>query len=214
VGNANKIFVLPQYCDGPAITHDYRVEGALRLLTVTNLQYAEKAEGVAWLIRQLVEFCRVNDVLLEFRIAGGGQHLSDVTRFLSVIELPPNLKVFPKGFVSSLDVCYKEADVFLYHSRLDALPNVILESKRYGLPLLANDSDEFREIVSHKSNGLLYRDADSFQDYLSSLANDIHLRKTLGETAQRDHNNSYTIRAIQQQFDILMESMQELFRGS
>jgi glycosyltransferase involved in cell wall biosynthesis len=100
-----------------------------------------------------------------------------------------------------MDAMYKEADVFVYHSEHDATPNVLLESKRWGLPVLLNEHKPFRAIVSDESSGLFYNDASTFHQQLNRLLKDKTLRQRLGERAAWEHENKFSIEAIAEKLE-------------
>jgi glycosyltransferase involved in cell wall biosynthesis len=191
----HRIFVIPQFCEGPSITKDYSRASPVELLAVANFRFSEKAEGVIWLIEQLDHFVRRQGVAVNFRVAGAGLHLGDVANHLEILTLSDLLTVEVAGFVTDLDTYYSRADILLYRSFHDATPNVILESKRYGLPLLVNDCEEFRSLVKQGVSGLLYPDAAGFFSFLEQLLADQDLRKRLGHGARHDHGSNFSERA-------------------
>jgi glycosyltransferase involved in cell wall biosynthesis len=201
VGKSLNIFVVPQFCPGPSVSRKYSINKPIELLTVTNLRFAEKAKGVIWLIEQLREFVAINDVAVNYRIAGDGGHLRDIQEYLRKNETPAKLNVLVAGFVEDLHESYARADVLLYHSTHDATPNVILESKKYGLPLLVNDCEEFRAIVENNVTGLLYGDEADFRKYLKSLLWHEELRKSLGTSAKEEHERKYSVASVSERME-------------
>lgn len=205
----HRIYIIPQYCEGPSVPKEYHIETPVKLLTVTNFIFSEKAKGVIWLIEQLNSFVSNNGVALHFCVVGGGMHLKDVKNYLKSMRRTELLSVELVGFVSDLDKYYRAADVFLYHSYHDATPNVILESKRYGLPLLANDCDEFRSIVAHDVSGLLYRNDIDFSLLLNRLCIDKSLRDKIGRNALLGHETLFSISSAQDKLQAAILSIIE-----
>jgi len=193
----HRTFVVPQFCEGPSIKRDYSIGSPAVLLTVANFRFSEKAEGVIWLIEKVDRFVRESGVAVCLQVAGSGLHLKDVKAFLESHETADLLTVELLGFVTDLDSYYRGADVLLYRSFHDATPNVILESKRYGLPLLANDCEEFRSLVKHGESGLLYRDECTFAANLRQVLAQQALRENLGHNAISEHEMYFSLQAAQ-----------------
>ena len=95
----------------------------------------------------------------------------------------------------------------LYHSSHDATPNVILESKRFGLPILVNDCDEFKSIVDNDVSGFLYQSGTDFQTYLDRLAGCAELRKRLGENAIADRENRFSFLSVKKDLEQAIQSV-------
>jgi len=197
----HKIFVIPQFCEGEIEVKDYAINNPVQLLTVTNFLFSEKAEGVIWLINTLNHFVFKHGVLIRLRIAGGGQHLKDVERYLCSYEKHELLEVDILGYVDNLDKVYSSTDVFIYRSFHDATPNVILESKRYGLPLLANDCIEFQTIVDDGKSGYLYQSEDEFNLRLFQLIENQGLRQELGTRASQECAELYSIASVRKELE-------------
>ena len=189
------VAVAPQHCPGPAEPRgSYRLGSPVALLTVSNLRYRAKADGVLWIVDRLAELAAEDDSPpMELRIAGGGVHLEALRRGLAVRRLPTGLTVTPLGFVAEVDALWARADAFVYRSEIDGTPNVLLEAKRFGLPALVNACAEFEEIVSDGTNGLLYNGAEAFRSALRRLLGDEALRRALGEAALDDHRRRFSV---------------------
>lgn len=191
-----RVFIVPQCCDGAAVEHQYTMAAPLEILTVVNLRFSEKANGVIWLIENMNAADFTHDVPINYRVVGSGMHLKDIETYLANAKIRSGLNVHLEGFHEDLDRFYRAADVFLYHSTHDATPNTILESKKYGLPLIANDCDEFRAIIDDGVSGLLYSDASDFQRSLETVIRDSACRTSLGMAAGEEHVRKYSVAAI------------------
>jgi len=193
LNSANKAFIVPQFSDAPPFLRDYIYKTPLNILTVTNFTFSDKADGVIWLAYRLNKFADLNKTPIEFNIAGTGLHFHDLEQSLEGLVQSKFLTLKLLGFVKDLDFYYKSADVFVYRSFHDATPNVIIESKRFSLPLLANDCDEFRNLISHRISGVLYQDEDHFNELLNELIDNKAFRTRIGTCAHQDYQSSYSI---------------------
>ena len=168
------ITVIPQVAEAKidSSTMSREPKSDLNLLTVTNLAYEEKYEGVIAIIKHLIHYVRTNklDTKIIFDILGGGYYLLELNRFLEKYkELPNNLKINVHGYVDALEFFYKSADIFIYCSTMDATPNVLLEAQSYGLALLVNSYEPFYNILLEDVNSL-YFDKDDYGSFCSSFA--------------------------------------------
>lgn len=195
----HKIFVIPQYCDGEKKLKKYEINKPVKLLTVTNFLFSEKAEGVIWIINSLNRYILEYGESIHLCVAGGGQHLKDVEEYLCSYKKSDLLEVELLGFVDNLASHYSSTDIFVYRSFHDATPNVILESKRYGLPLLANNCIEFQTIVDHGNSGYLYKNENDFNLRLSKLIEDQSLREELGMNASKECEEKFSMEKIEKQ---------------
>ena len=191
----NKIFVVPQFTEGKTFSRDYKCGIPFNILTVTNFIFLDKAEGVIWLVHRLRNFAHQRKVKIALNIAGAGLHFHDVEKSLLPYMQSEFFTVKLLGFVDELDSYYKTTDLFVYRSFHDATPNVILESKRFSLPLLANDCEEFRNLVDHRVSGFLYQNDIDFSKFFGQLFDDEGLRKKIGQRAGLDHKSRFSMRA-------------------
>jgi glycosyltransferase involved in cell wall biosynthesis len=204
LNSRNAIFVVPQFCEGQPANHNYTLHNPVQLLTVTNLTYSEKAEGIKWLIDQLDCFVRQTGTLVSLSVAGAGVHLAGLKSFVENKEVSAFLKVELLGFVTDLAPYYQGTDVLLYRSFHDATPNVVLESKRYGLPLLINDCREFRKLVVHNVSGFFYCNDSEFFARLELLLSSQKLRIDFGKVAYCEYQENYTPEAIQKKLEAVV----------
>ena len=141
----------------------YSADSSRNLLTIANLNYQEKAEGVIWMIRQLRNFIEKHDIEITFCIVGGGTFLGVVKKEAEYAgNRSGGLNINIKGFMKDVKDYYRWAGIFLYNSYLDATPNVILEAKAHGLPILINSYEPFKNLVDDGKSGYIYTDGNEF----------------------------------------------------
>lgn len=103
------------------------------LLTVTNLRYEEKFQGVTTILRGLEPLFERHDTL-RYMIAGGGEYKRNLERFLE--EYPYADRVEILGYRDDIPELLETATAFIYVSYLDAYPTVVLEAQAAGLPVI------------------------------------------------------------------------------
>ncbi|MDS0259778.1 glycosyltransferase family 4 protein [Haloarcula sp. S1CR25-12] len=113
------------------------------LLTVTNLRYKEKLDGVKTVLKGIKPL--LSEFNVKFRIAGGGRYLSNLKHFVSGYPYADSVEVL--GHRDDIPQILASGDVFIYVSYLDSLGMVILEAQASGLPVVASDTGGIPEAV-------------------------------------------------------------------
>jgi len=85
------------------------------------------------------------------------------------------------------------ADIFVFPSRFEGLPNAVLEAMSAGLPVVASDIPPHRELVHHGRTGFLATDPVAMTGFVETLAKDEGLRREMGAAGRafiREHLTS------------------------
>lgn len=157
-----------------------------RLLTVTNLSFRGKYEGVTSLVDGVVPLLRRRPEL-EYAVAGDGRYLDRLRRYLDgAASGDVRDRIRTPGFVEDVAERYWDADVFLYASAIDGYPNVILEAQAAGLPVVTNPAYGIAEQVDDGESGLFVdpTDPDELARTVASLLDDPAERERLGRNAR------------------------------
>ena len=101
-----------------------------------------------------------------------------------------SLQIRRLGFITDerrLAKVYAAGDVLLAPSRVENLPNVVLEALASGLPVVATDAGGMRDAVRHMESGWLVAPGrtDLLAEGLARLLEDDALRAGMGEAARR-----------------------------
>ena len=201
------VSVIPQFCRDDPVPRSHRIRRVPVLLSAANLNYKVKADGIVWLVDRLAEYVRETHRELVFRIAGGGEHLAHVRAHVEGMRLPLGLRVEVLGFVTEMGRQYERADIFMYCSEHDATPNVLLEAKRWGIPLLVNDFAAFHSILVHDASGLFYKDGEDFKRSLGRMLFDETLRERLGFGGYREYKEAFSVEASQQRLEHTLDAL-------
>jgi len=97
-----------------------------------------------------------------------------------------------------LPAAYRAADAFVFPSRDEGMPNVVLEAMAAGLPVVATRIAGNRDLVVEEETGLML-DADdtpALAAALARLAGDPALRRRLGEGGRRRVVDHFSWRAV------------------
>lgn len=91
---------------------------------------------------------------------------------------------------------YRTADLFVFPSRREGLPNVVLEAMASGLPVVVSDLPGLRNVVSPTINGLVIPigEVEPLVNAIDSLLNDPILASQLGNNAHETilQNHSFS----------------------
>jgi glycosyltransferase involved in cell wall biosynthesis len=91
------------------------------------------------------------------------------------------------------------ADLFVFPSRLEGMPNSILEAWASGLPVLAADTPAHREIVAG-GTGYLYRDRDHLRNLAQELLDDPARARSMGAAGRRRVVDEFSMDAAAQRY--------------
>jgi glycosyltransferase involved in cell wall biosynthesis len=102
---------------------------------------------------------------------------------------------------------YQRANLFVFPSRHEGMPNAVLEAMACGLPVVASKIAGNEELVVPASEttcgtGILVppEDVDSLRVALQTLLNDVNLRMVMGEAARQRVEQVYTWRGVAEQY--------------
>ena len=89
------------------------------------------------------------------------------------------------GFREDVEAIYADSEVFVQTSRYEALSIAVVEAMASGLPVVASDVGETRELVRHGANGYVVPvgDVEAIASRVDSLLGDDVVRERLAETA-------------------------------
>ena len=107
----------------------------------------------------------------------------------------------------SLVRLYQCADVFVFPSRLEGFPRVLIEAMAAGLPVVTTDAPGCKDVVEHGKTGLVAipGDVDQTAAQINQLIVDHKLRRRLISNGRR-HAQTYD-------WDIVVDKYEELYRS-
>lgn len=125
------------------------------VVTVTNLNFRGKFEGVCDLLRIMDRVIQREDNV-SYVVAGDGLYREEAVAFADY-TLSPASRVhvsFP-GYIEDIPALFTAADVFVYASRIDGYPNVVREAQAAGLPVVAAPGYGVAEQIEDGTDGYL-----------------------------------------------------------
>lgn len=103
---------------------------------------------------------------IKFVIVGDGPNRRNIQEKINSFDLSND--VIMTGFRKDVYNFYNEANLFLFTSKGEGLPGVIMEAMLYGVPVVATNISEIQLIVKNKFNGFLC-DKDDIQDFIDKI---------------------------------------------
>jgi glycosyltransferase involved in cell wall biosynthesis len=108
-----------------------------------------------------------------------------------IVDKGANERVQFKGLIKdreTLAELYHTADGFVFPSRREGLPNVVLEAMTSGLPVIASDLPGLKPVITHGQNGFIVPigDIDSLIQAIIDLVENPEGAAQLGKNA-RNH---------------------------
>ena len=140
-------------------------KNTINLIMVTMFGFREKSEGALKVITALSKI--KSDKKIHLNIFGKGSFEEEIKKRALQIKMPENITVNFKGYAKNINDEYEKADIFVYWSDLDVMPNVFLEAMAFGLPIIANNFPSFKEILGE--NNFIAKNEKEFTDYAENL---------------------------------------------
>ncbi|MEX1248618.1 MAG: glycosyltransferase family 4 protein [Anaerolineales bacterium] len=181
-----------------------RAWDAPRLLFVGRIVYQK---GLDLLLKALGE---LKGETWELTIVGDGprvEQLQAQARGVGIAE-----RVHFKGWQTrrQLPETYRAANLFVYPSRHEGMPNAVLEAMASGLPVLATRIAGNEELVTEETGLLvLPEDTGALRSALERLLPDAELRRRMGAAARKRVAAEYSWRRVAEAYLDLMRNTAE-----
>jgi len=134
---------------------------------------------------EMLDACRKLKDHRKFKLAlaGDGPYRPTVERLVRSCQLQERVLIL--GQRRDIPRLLKAADLFVFCSRTEGLPNSLLEAMAASLPIVATDVPGCRDLIRHMESGLLVesQSADSLAAGLERLLEDPRLARRLGRNA-------------------------------
>ncbi len=127
-------------------------------------------------------------------LAGAGAYESRLRESIDRLALQRVVQLLgPREDVPSL---MRSADLFVFPSRTEGLPNALLEAMSAACPIVTTDVPGCRDLVIHQRSGLLvpYGDTSALANAMQRLLVDPNLARSLGRAASDDVDRRWHIR--------------------
>lgn len=172
-----------------------------RLLSVGRLVHQK---GFDLAMRALAD---LRDLPWHWKIVGDGPLLSMLGSLADELGILDRVTFTGWQTKGQLKDHYRQANLFVFPSRHEGMPNAVLEAMAIGLPIIASRIAGNEELVVDGVTGVLVPSEDTafLRQTLKALINDAPLRERMGKASRRRVEESYTWEDTARQYSLLLE---------
>jgi len=196
-----EIPVIPNGVDVSQFTVSNRNWSSPRILSVGRVVHQKGFDLGMSALSQL------KDLEWNWTIAGDGPQMSALKAMSK--EYGINERIHFVGWLSAeqLKEQYSSANVFLFPSRHEGMPNVVLEAMASGLPILATKIAGNEELVVDGETGKLVstEDVESLRESLRPLLVDAQMREQMGRAARQRVESLFSWNRVAEQYELILE---------
>jgi glycosyltransferase involved in cell wall biosynthesis len=138
-----------------------------------------------------------NAVLILAGPQGHKEYLNKVIDFIEEYELIEN--VIMLDYLKEIRELYKLADIFLFASKKEGLPNSILEAMSSGIPVVSRDIPGCNDLIKNGINGYLIENSDFINEFRQAILKFFHskeLRNTISINNRKFIENYFSINNV------------------
>ena len=178
---------------------------AVRLLSVGRLVSSKRIDLLLDMLSSM------NSLSWQLDIVGDGPHKPELESLVCRYGLED--RVHFAGFQNDPTKFYQSADLFVFPSRLENSPLVLLEAMSAGVPCLAMHHDgktllnANSEVIEHGCNGFLAKSSDDFCMQLRDLIRNKELLATIGMAARQTVLRHHTWESHLGRYDKIFEEI-------
>jgi len=196
-----EIPVIPNGVDLEKYSVPERDWSSPRLLSVGRIVYQK---GLDLGLRALSQ---LKDLEWTWSIAGDGPQLDNLKALAAELGIQDH--VYFLGWQSRDDLTkqYQQANIFLFPSRHEGMPNAVLEAMSTGLPVVATRIAGSEELVVEGETGFLVQteNVDELCESLRRILVDSGQRKKMGLASRRRVEENYSWKKVAEQYKNLLD---------
>jgi len=149
----------------------------------------------------------LKDIEWEWRIAGDGPQLPVLQAMAKDHGLQDRISFLGWQTAEQLKEQYAAANLFLFPSRHEGMPNAVLEAMASGLPVIATRIAGNEELVLDGESGALVpaEDVDSLRESLRPLLVQKEMRERMGIAARRRVEQFFSWSTVAQGYQSILE---------
>lgn len=200
------IQLIPNGVDLEAFVPASRQWSPPRLLSVGRLVYQKGFDLAARALANLA------DLDWEWVIAGDGSFRPDMEKLCRQLDIADRVTFAGWQSKAELTACYNRANLFVFPSRHEGMPNAVLEAMASGLPVLASRIAGNEELVVPDETGLLFPDESvpDLQAALGQLIPDAARRMEMGQAGRSRVAERYSWADVAERYAGLLAKMLEM----
>lgn len=207
-----EILVIPNGVDDRAFSDTVIEENAeekydnevVRLLFVSRLI---ERKGLQFLLPQLNDIqhqCRDMGKSVNLSVVGDGPYRHELEKIAKESNVADIVKFCGQKSKSELPKYYSESDIFVFPSKKEGMPNVVLEAMSYGLPIIMTPCEGSEELIH--DNGYIVP-AEEFRKCIVNLVCDDTIRKQMGQKSREAVTKSFQWNQVANSYMKLFEKI-------
>jgi glycosyltransferase involved in cell wall biosynthesis len=193
--------VIPNGVDIERYVANQRQWEPTRILLVGRLVYQK---GIDLLVQALADLQSLNWTL---SLVGDGPELDNIQSQATALGIADRIRY--ENWLTGDDLLqqYQAANLFVFPSRHEGMPNAVLEAMACGLPVVASRIAGNEELVVPGETGILVpaEDVPALKDALADLISNVARRQKMGAAARLHVEQNYAWNQIARQYLTLMQ---------
>lgn len=192
----SEIKIIPNGVDLAVYTPVQRDWSAPKLLSVGRVVYQK---GFDLGMHALAE---LRDLAWTWTIAGDGGARPELELMAKELGIAERIRFVGWQEKEQLRSLYQDANLFLFPSRHEGMPNAVLEAMASGLPVIATQIAGSEELVVHNETGLLVPadDVQMLTNALKTLVPDEAARERMGKASRLKVEKEYSWASVASQY--------------
>ncbi|SHN65859.1 Glycosyltransferase involved in cell wall bisynthesis [Butyrivibrio hungatei DSM 14810] len=156
-------------------------ESIVHLLFVSRLIERKGVQDILPQLPTVVQACNQKGRKIVLDIVGDGPYRPELENIVKTYKLDNIVRFHGQKNKSELPQYYSESDIFVFPSRKEGMPNVVLEAMSYGLPIIMTPCQGSEELI--QGNGYIEA-TRGFSEKITELVLDEDKRKLFGERSK------------------------------
>lgn len=196
-----EIPIIPNGVDGTRYTVENRDWSHPRLFSVGRIVYQK---GLDLGLRALTQ---LQDLDWRWSIAGDGPQIEPLKSLADELGIAERVTFLGWQSKEELAMDYHQANLFLFPSRHEGMPNAVLEAMSSGLPVAATRIAGNDELVIEGETGLLVQseNVNELRDALRKLITDPALSQKMGAASRQRVEQNYTWQKVAEGYQMFLE---------
>lgn len=201
-----EIPIIPNGVDLEKYSAPARDWSAPRLLSVGRLVYQK---GLDLAMRALAD---LKDLSWTWTIAGDGPQMETLQSMAQEFGIADRIHFLGWQKAEQLKEQYCAANIFLFPSRHEGMPNAVLEAMASGLPVVATRIAGNEELVANGETGALVPtgDVESLRESLRPLLVEAKMRERMGRASRQRVEQSFGWERVAEQYQKILEKPHRL----
>ncbi|MFQ5456254.1 MAG: glycosyltransferase [Nitrospirota bacterium] len=153
---------------------------------------------------------------VKFLLVGSGPFEDEMKQYARQLRIHNNVIFYGRKTGKELYDILKNLTVSVLSSTNEGIPNVILESMSFGIPVIANPSGGVPELVEDRVTGFLfpYKRPDILAEKIIYLLDNKKVTEKMGRNGQRKVEKEFNYTVMKNQYERLYEELYQRIQES